>query len=94
MSGERRTHGEGVEHGCAETTIEACDALFLEDALEQRAHRVTVGRVGLDPGLYSVCGARITACQPGYAFDDSRIKGVDDAVGKDYLFSLQGICYS
>jgi hypothetical protein len=55
---------------------------------------VTVGRVGLDPGLYSVCGARITACQPGYAFDNSRIKRVDDAVGKDYLFSLQGICYS
>ena len=48
-----RTHGEGVEHGCPKATVEACDALLLQDALEQCAYRVSIGRVGLDPCLYS-----------------------------------------
>jgi hypothetical protein len=49
----RRTHGKGVEHGCTETAIKARDALLLKDALEQRSHGASVGRVGLYPGLYA-----------------------------------------
>ena len=50
---ERRTHGERVEHGGPEAAVEACDALLLEDALEQRAYGASIARVGLDPCLYS-----------------------------------------